>query len=230
MSKDPAFLWFPGDWLGGTLLFNRYHKGAYMDVLMAQFNNGHMTLQEIKIVLGEKDEYLWEEVLKKKFTEDYEGKFFNEKLEREMIRRKAYTDSRKRNLKKEAPDMVPHMGDHMENGNGNEYSNSIILKEESEGKILIDYQFIIDNYHSLCPNMRKVVQINDFRKGLINARFGENGMDKIISVIRTAGESDFLNGKNDKAWKADFEWIMRPQNFLKILEGKYENKKIRLAV
>jgi hypothetical protein len=55
-------------------------------------------------------------------------------------------------------------------------------------------------------------------------------MDKIISVIRTAGESDFLNGKNDKAWKADFEWIMRPQNFLKILEGKYENKKIRLAV
>lgn len=94
----------------------------------------------------------------------------------------------------------------------------------------IDYQFIVDNYHSLCPNMSKVIQINNFRKGLINARIGEFGIEKVISVIRMAGESDLLNGRNDRGWKADFEWIMRPQNFMKIYEGKYQNKKIRLAV
>ena len=44
MSKDPAFLFYPGDWLGGTMLMTRHHKGAYMDLLMAQYNNGHMTL------------------------------------------------------------------------------------------------------------------------------------------------------------------------------------------
>jgi len=90
-------------------------------------------------------------------------------------------------------------------------------------KIVIDYDFVVENYHSLCPKMNKVQIINDTRKGFINARVGEFGMEKVISVIRIAGESDFLNGKNDKAWKADFEWILRPTNFVKIMEGKYKN-------
>lgn len=103
------------------------------------------------------------------------------------------------------------------------------VKESIEGeppkKTIIDYQFIVDNYHSLCQKMNKVEVINDTRKGYVNARVGEFGMEKVISVIRMAGESEFLNGKNDKAWKADFEWIMRPTNFVKIMEGKYQNSK-----
>jgi hypothetical protein len=98
-------------------------------------------------------------------------------------------------------------------------------EEDNKGGVgeKIDYDFIAGNYHSLCPKMNKVSVINDQRKGFINARVGEFGMDKVISVLRMAGESEFLNGKNDKAWKADFEWIMRPTNFVKILEGKYKN-------
>jgi hypothetical protein len=124
MSKDPAFLFYPGDWLGGTMLFNRHHKGAYMDLLMAQFNNGHMTVEEINIVLGEKDEHLWESVLKPKFIQDYNGKYFNEKLEKEINKRKAFTESRKKNLKKEDIHISPHMEPHMENGNGNGNNNN----------------------------------------------------------------------------------------------------------
>lgn len=98
-------------------------------------------------------------------------------------------------------------------------------KGESEGKISIDYQFVIDNYHALCPKMSKVLVLNDTRKGYINSRVGEYGLEKVISVLRMAGQSDFLNGINDKAWKADFEWIVRPENFVKVMEGKYVNKK-----
>jgi hypothetical protein len=101
-------------------------------------------------------------------------------------------------------------------------------EDVNEDKIIIDYGFVIENYHSLCPKMNKVEVVNDLRKGFINARVGEYGMDKVISVLRRAGESDFLNGKNDKSWKADFEWIMRPTNFIKVMENKYsgngENK------
>jgi hypothetical protein len=96
---------------------------------------------------------------------------------------------------------------------------------EDENRIVIDYGFIVEAYHALCPKLNKVAIINDLRKGFMNARVAEFGMDKVISVIRTAGESDFLNGKNDKVWKADFEWILRPTNFVKIMEGKY-NKNI----
>lgn len=100
MAKDPAFLWYPGDWLGGTMTFSRSHKGAYMDLLMAQFNNGHMGLQDIKTILGESDfNEMWESKLKKKFKIDENGLFYNEKLENEIVRRKRFTDSRHENLK-----------------------------------------------------------------------------------------------------------------------------------
>ena len=135
MSKDPAFLFYPGDWLGGTMLMTRHHKGAYMDLLMAQYNNGHMTLQEIKTVLGEKDEGLWETVLKSKFKQDGEGKFFNEKLENEKLKRSAYTESRRKNLQKERTHMAPHMGTHMENENVNENLDTSKPEEKPARKL-----------------------------------------------------------------------------------------------
>lgn len=99
-----------------------------------------------------------------------------------------------------------------------EYEDVIGIKD------VINYESLIENYHSLCPKMNKVSVINETRRGYINARVGEFGMEKVIFVLRLAGESDFLNGVNDRAWKADFEWIMRPTNFIKIMEGKYANK------
>lgn len=143
MAKDPAFLWYPGDWLGGTMTFSRSHKGAYMDLLMAQFNNGHMTLQDIQTILGKSDyETMWDDKLKHKFKVDENGKFYNEKLDYEVVRRKNYTNSRKKNLKKDehmaehkASHMRELMADHMENGNGNGNINAnkkIVCEKFSE--------------------------------------------------------------------------------------------------
>lgn len=128
MAKDPAFLFFPGDWLGGTMSFTRSHKGAYMDLLMCQFNQGHMALHDIKVVLGEIDfSGMWDTKLKAKFRADKDGLFYNEKLENEILKRKKYTESRRKNLKKDDSDMSPHtelhtpphMMEHMENGDEN---------------------------------------------------------------------------------------------------------------
>jgi len=98
-------------------------------------------------------------------------------------------------------------------------------ENEDDNVNVINYQFIVDNYHELCPKMNKVLVVNKQRKGLMNARVGEYGLEKVIAIIRMAGESSFLNGMNDKAWKADFDWIMSPNNFIKIMENKFQNKK-----
>lgn len=34
--------------------------------------------------------------------------------------------------------------------------------------------------------------------------------------------SDFCKGQNDRAWKADIDWFLRPGNVARILEGKYD--------
>lgn len=91
----------------------------------------------------------------------------------------------------------------------------------------IDFDLIVNLYHDLCPKMAKVEKLTDLRKGFIRARFAEYGIEKITTVLRLAGESDFLNGHNDKAWRANLEWLMRPNNFIKVLEGNYKNKEER---
>lgn len=124
MSKDPAFLFYPGDWLGGTQLFTRAHKGAYMDILMAQYANGHLPIDDIKALLGSDFDTMWEQRLKSKFKIDENGLFYNEKLEKTMEDRKRFTASRIENLngkKKEKNHTASHMEDHtdarMENVN-----------------------------------------------------------------------------------------------------------------
>ena len=47
--------------------------------------------------------------------------------------------------------------------------------------------------------------------------------------FRRIEESDFLTGrvspgKDGRIFVADFEWIIRPNNFAKILEGRYDNR------
>ena len=51
-------------------------------------------------------------------------------------------------------------------------------------------------------------------------------MDSVKQAIRNAAASDFLNGKGQKGWIADFDWIMVPQHFQKVLENFYRNKQI----
>jgi uncharacterized protein YdaU (DUF1376 family) len=211
MAKDPAFLFYPNDYIGGTMGMTFEEKGAYIELLMTQFNRGHMSGQVVGQVVGQ----LWGKI-KDKFKVDDKGMYFNERLDIEIEKRKAFVQSRLNNIS--GKNQYTKKGGHSEGHTG--------TRMEDENRIVIDYGFIVENYHSLCPKMNKVVVINDLRKGFMNARVSEFGLDKVITVIRIAGESDFLNGKNDKAWKADFEWILRPTNFVKIMEGKYNKSEI----
>lgn len=48
-------------------------------------------------------------------------------------------------------------------------------------------------------------------------------MAKLEKMVRMAAESDFLNGGGQRGFKADLEWLTREQNFLKVINGKYNN-------
>ena len=96
--------------------------------------------------------------------------------------------------------------------------------DELEKPIVIDYKLITETYHTYCDKLPKVKSLSDERKKHVSARFKEFDYDTIIDVLKKAGKSEFLTGKNDRAWKADFDWIFNPTNFLKIMEGKYVNK------
>jgi uncharacterized protein YdaU (DUF1376 family) len=88
--KDPAFLFYPNDYLGGTTGMTFEEKGAYIELLIMQFNKGAFTKEQAKKLLNGHFEHLWE-VLSEKFVE-IEGKFFNERLEKEKNKRNAFVE------------------------------------------------------------------------------------------------------------------------------------------
>lgn len=142
MAKDPAMLWYWADWHSGTGLLSRFLKGCYMDLLHAQFNNGRLSLEEIKVCLGSDFGTSWP-TLQKKFKQDENNLFFNERLEQEQIKRKAFSQSRRDNVNTRynkstlVPTYVEDMKVHMENTN----KDPVLNKEENE-----DFKFTANGF------------------------------------------------------------------------------------
>ena len=63
--------------------------------------------------------------------------------------------------------------------------------------------------------------MTDTRKAAVKARVSEHGKESIRQMIRMVLQSPFLFGNNDRNWRADFDWLFRPTNYIKVLEGKY---------
>lgn len=68
----------------------------------------------------------------------------------------------------------------------------------------------------------RVVCIRGERRARANARIREYGMESVYAMITKAAESPFLNGAGEKPFVASFDWLMRPNNFPKVLEGNYD--------
>ncbi|GEM_PF-2434869 len=102
------------------------------------------------------------------------------------------------------------------------------------------HQQIIDAYHETLPTLPQVRVWNDVRKKSLQSRWREmfaaghyatteDGVAWWKRFFVYVSESDFLtgrvNGSKDRTpWSADLEWLVRPSNFVKVLEGKYENR------
>ena len=143
MAKDPAFLFYPNDWIGGTMGMTFEEKGAYMELLMTQFNRGHMTTHMIGQVVGQN----WDKI-KDKFIKDENGLWYNLRLEEEKLKRQNYSKSRRNNVSgknqhtknsiknsiKNEQENVGHMTSHMENENINSINTLINNKNSNEFK------------------------------------------------------------------------------------------------
>lgn len=116
MAKDPAFLWYTGDYVTGTMHLNFECKGAYVDLLMLQFQKDYITLHMIKHMLGHRFDDIWP-LICDKFKESG-GKYWNERLRAEKEKRITFCESR-RNNRNSTNTNVSHMSQHMENENEN---------------------------------------------------------------------------------------------------------------
>ena len=103
------------------------------------------------------------------------------------------------------------------------------------------HEKLIALYHELLPTCTKVVEWTEQRKALMRARWREqaqpNGKRPGYGTVEQGiafwhrffayvAKSEFLTGRaepgpNRKPFVADLEWLVRPKNFARVIEGKY---------
>lgn len=71
--------------------------------------------------------------------------------------------------------------------------------------------------------MQQVVSPTERRKVAINARLKDKAWASSWKIaLKKIPSSPFLTGKNNRGWKANIDWFLRPDSVFKILEGQYD--------
>jgi uncharacterized protein YdaU (DUF1376 family) len=137
------------------------------------------------------------------------------------------------------PSQTQNNPKHSQQTTNTNHKPDISICPPSGGLPNCDHEKVIALYHQHLPTLRRVEVWNETRKGYLRQRWREvaeelaKQKDIQVSDILTwfteffvhIGTSKFLTGrvnsKDGRPFIADLEWILKPSNFAKIVEGKY---------
>lgn len=92
------------------------------------------------------------------------------------------------------------------------------------------YQEIVNLYHIALPELPAVALLNAGRKRALQARWRESSVHRDLGFwaeyFAQVKSSHFLTGKAEgrngsKPFRATFDWLIAPSNFVKVVEGNY---------
>lgn len=92
---------------------------------------------------------------------------------------------------------------------------------------------VVAAYHRLCPHLPGIKTWPKHRKSKLIARIRErcadgkpaNTIGYWESFFESVTASDFLSGRTTKPFSATIDWLLGPENFPKVIEGNYANRK-----
>ena len=134
--KDPAVLFYFQDFLVGTDFMSADEVGKYIRILCHQADKGALTLPQLKRIC----EGNVPEAVMDKLRIDEEGKYYQDRMRTERVKRVNYSESRRQNRVKKDDKICETYDEHMENENENinidiiEKGNKESLLKEKEVK------------------------------------------------------------------------------------------------
>lgn len=97
-------------------------------------------------------------------------------------------------------------------------SNDIPCQADARQKVISAWNGI---------GLTRIVKLGEStnRTKMLNARLKEYGLDAVLTAIEKVKQSPFLRGQNGNGWTATFDWLIKPNNFCKVLDGNYDERK-----
>ena len=104
-------------------------------------------------------------------------------------------------------------------------------------EIIIDFDALVNHYNETTKGVfgKLTSPLSDERQAkiteLIKRYHGKEertGKNWFVEAYTKAAESDFLKGSNDNNWRMTFDWMLKPDNFEKILSGNYDNYRLKV--
>ncbi len=114
-----------------------------------------------------------------------------------------------------------------------EQGNKLTIEEEPKGSSpsapdrQSDHADIFSAWNAMAARsgLQPIIKLSDKRSKALKARLADHGLSEILRAIDQIPKSRFLLGANDRGWKADFNFLIKPDSILKILEGKYDDRR-----
>lgn len=93
------------------------------------------------------------------------------------------------------------------------------------GPLPCPHQRIADLYNEHLPQLPQVREMTPQRKDRLRIAWRSNmerqSLDWWQGYFALAARCPFLLGESNKGWKAGFDWLLKPANMVKVLEGNY---------
>lgn len=106
-----------------------------------------------------------------------------------------------------------------------EKDNKLIVSKDTICQT--DVRRVIEEWNKLQEvgiNPIRDIKPSSKRYQLLKGRIREYGIDEVLNAINNVRNSDFLRGENNRGWMITFDWFVKPNNFLKTLEGNYNKE------
>jgi uncharacterized protein YdaU (DUF1376 family) len=223
------------DFVGDTLHLSASEVGAYMLLLIAMWNNGGTLPDDPKALKRIARGAVSDAVLK--FFVPGEGGITQTRLKKEYERTLVLIQTKRASGKKGGDAKALKI---KEAG----LANATISLEQKAGipepepepdkkkrKRVVDHApngaapafenwNTMANHLSLAPT--RALTADRIKK--MKAIIGVHGLDGWNAALRNIADMPFCCGENDRQWKVTIDWLLKPSNFVKVLEKAYEKE------
>lgn len=85
---------------------------------------------------------------------------------------------------------------------------------------------LAESWNAHCGSLPKVQRLTGKRATAAKARLKDNpNLEYWHSVVERMAASPFCQGNNNTGWRASFDFLLKPDTHIKVMEGKYDGQR-----